>query len=751
MPRRDDSEAAAAKDDAPVVIGRRDGGRRMVDEAADLEDDLVLLREPLEQLAERSQRIGEIYDYETKNRTFGLPRVNANEDSMLEAKLMGLQELVQYNISHSSAYFRFFLTFFFFAVYTQTLFMQRDITLASGLELPLLSKLLDGLPLNGKGGYFNDGYSASGWVSSIDQFYRWFDSNLITTTFQDPVCGDGTCDDPSEFPGFGRFGCAKDCGRYAKTSTLEVDLHTYVHSAPAGWDISGFPYEKSPNFKYNIFSHTMQEFLWKEDQDAATHPTAKVEVPDGKLTLHLYQGQKLWTGDKDAPSDLRMNAESFPEQNRSTARYGYGDAAEVLEFARLVTRTLEDACWETASSISSAAAGCDQFDWWDTYTRALGGYGLAGTISLSAGRARRKELLADVAFCGVIENGIDGVDVPANKKQLQDAAEACAPAPAPAALVPLAAGVAPSTTSGREGVCISHHNCSSGLFCSNWFHKTGAGQSGSRRTGWSGLGAGVCQPCRLCRVDSEDAWSAGPVAGSCPQDKCTGSGGLPACMSSQKLVSALTCADQYHFEIRKYHAAGTPVRVKPDSAKHAVRFIAPHNRLVGAIVLTQERQHENECVPPLEGAPRGIAASLGWQRINPSLANYTRAAVGNVRCPAQSRALDGSPMGMDPVFMPSSVLFDGHLQAGNYYGLNERSTNASNFIPLLFYPHSYDQAARAPKPETQVMAAQRDQFKVYFDERLTQAQARRLLTALRDGKFYEDGLTQRLNLELVSS
>jgi hypothetical protein len=97
------------------------------------------------------------------------------------------------------------------------------------------------------------------------------------------------------------------------------------------------------------------------------------------------------------------------------------------------------------------------------------------------------------------------------------------------------------------------------------------------------------------------------------------------------------------------------------------------------------------------------------------------------------------------------VLFDGHLQAGNYYGLNERSTNASNFIPLLFYPHSYDQAARAPKPETQVMAAQRDQFKVYFDERLTQAQARRLLTALRDGKFYEDGLTQRLNLELVSS
>ena len=87
----------------------------MVDEAADLEDDLVLLREPLEQLAERSQRIGEIYDYETKQRTFGLPKVNANEDSTLEAKLAGMQELVHYRIHHAGAYFRFFLTFFFFA------------------------------------------------------------------------------------------------------------------------------------------------------------------------------------------------------------------------------------------------------------------------------------------------------------------------------------------------------------------------------------------------------------------------------------------------------------------------------------------------------------------------------------------------------------------------------------------------------------------------------------------------------------
>ena len=579
------------------------------------------------------------------------------------------------------------------------------------------------------------------------QFYDWFDSAIIATTFKDPVCGDGACDGPYEFRGVGRFGCQKDCGSYDKTTTLDVDLRAYTHSAPGGWDISSFPYEKDADFRYNIFSHTLQDFLWERDQDVTVNPTAKVEVPDGKLTLHLYQGTKLASNDKNAASDMRMNHQTFPKSNSTAARYAYGDPAEVVEFARVITRTLEDTCWETTDSITNAAVGCDKLDWWDTYVGALGGYGLAGTISISAGRAQPRAILADVPFCGMFQDGFGGVDLPANKQQLLDAAEACV-APIYGASVELSAGVAPSILSGREGVCISHYNCSDGLFCSRWYHKTGAGQTHSRPGGWAGLGAGVCQPCSLCRVDGEDAWSEG-VGGSCPQDKCPGSGGLPACLSSQKLLSALTCTDKYDFEVWNHHEKGAPVVVRPSSTEQQeARFIVPHNRLVGAVVLTQERHRESGCVPTHSSDPQGISSSIGWQRFNPSLANYTKAAADSVKC-HRSSALNGAPMGVDPVFMPSSALFDGHLQPTDFYNPDELS-EASNALPMLFYPHSYDQTARAPKPENMVMPSQQDKFKVYFDERLTQAQARQLLTALKDGKFYQDGLTKKMSVELVT-
>jgi hypothetical protein len=47
----------------------------------------------------------------------GLPLKDANEDSSFEKKLSGLEELVQARVETSGAYFRFFLTFFFFLTY----------------------------------------------------------------------------------------------------------------------------------------------------------------------------------------------------------------------------------------------------------------------------------------------------------------------------------------------------------------------------------------------------------------------------------------------------------------------------------------------------------------------------------------------------------------------------------------------------------------------------------------------------------
>ena len=85
---------------------------------ADLDDDFSLLREPLEQVAERSQQISEIYEYEKRSRTFGLRGVRDNKDSVFEAKLTALEDMVAYRIHTASAYLRFFLTFFFFITYS---------------------------------------------------------------------------------------------------------------------------------------------------------------------------------------------------------------------------------------------------------------------------------------------------------------------------------------------------------------------------------------------------------------------------------------------------------------------------------------------------------------------------------------------------------------------------------------------------------------------------------------------------------
>jgi hypothetical protein len=37
-------------------------------------------------------------------------------------------------------------------------------------------------------GYFNEGRSATGFVTSIDEFYAWLNSSVIDKIFIDPVC-----------------------------------------------------------------------------------------------------------------------------------------------------------------------------------------------------------------------------------------------------------------------------------------------------------------------------------------------------------------------------------------------------------------------------------------------------------------------------------------------------------------------------------------------------------------------------------
>lgn len=61
-------------------------------------------------------------------------------------------------------------------------------------------------------------------------------------------------------------------------------IRQFIETSPADWDISGIPYSNNPAFKYNIFSQTLQEFLWEQDQDAGSQPI-RVRVPEYVNTL----------------------------------------------------------------------------------------------------------------------------------------------------------------------------------------------------------------------------------------------------------------------------------------------------------------------------------------------------------------------------------------------------------------------------------------------------------------------------------
>ena len=59
------------------------------------------------------------------------------------------------------------------------------------------------------------------------QVLDYIENRLVAPFWQDPVCGDGACDEPFEFPAFGRFGCRRG-------APLELVTNLMSAWAPAG-------------------------------------------------------------------------------------------------------------------------------------------------------------------------------------------------------------------------------------------------------------------------------------------------------------------------------------------------------------------------------------------------------------------------------------------------------------------------------------------------------------------------------------
>lgn len=228
---------------------------------------------------------------------------------------------------------------------------------------------------------------------------------------------------------------------------------------------------------------------------------------------------------------------------------------------------------------------------------------------------------------------------------------------------------------------------------------------------------------------------------------CPGSGGFPQCIDGQKFLKQTTsCPSTFSFEVWKYRSKdqGSPQVVPKFEAKE--HMITPNNRLVGAIEVSQRRLRMQPC-----------------QAVqNSNLQKFT----GDV---GECRGIEESddPFGYDPAFMPFSPIYNGKLRPQTYY--NGSEIRAGSFYPFGFYSHKYNtdavdtdvdgvftalevMAARehsSLKNNSLVMQGQENEFKLFFDERLTFKQASAMLTYANNGS-YIDRMTSQVSVRFVT-
>lgn len=214
--------------------------------------------------AERHKRMGD----HTQNKLGGSTHIldsNHNKSMKHEKQIDLLLGKVNERMSRSENYNSFASIFIFALLYVAAVMMQQDIASASAIQAAYQATIIAGLSDTGK-------------ISNIDEIFDWLQADIVDRGWDEPICGDGTCEwDGNEYPGFGRFGCIRDCGRYLFTTKITVDLQTLYNASAKmlnvqdptlknGWNLNNVNDRgRKPNFKWNIYSYTMGDFLLAED------------------------------------------------------------------------------------------------------------------------------------------------------------------------------------------------------------------------------------------------------------------------------------------------------------------------------------------------------------------------------------------------------------------------------------------------------------------------------------------------------
>eukprot|EP00282_Hemiselmis_andersenii_P036609 CAMPEP_0169431480 /NCGR_PEP_ID=MMETSP1042-20121227/2974_1 /TAXON_ID=464988 /ORGANISM="Hemiselmis andersenii, Strain CCMP1180" /LENGTH=1151 /DNA_ID=CAMNT_0009541903 /DNA_START=29 /DNA_END=3481 /DNA_ORIENTATION=- len=164
-----------------------------------------------------------------------------------------------------------------------------------------------------------------------------FIEHIRDAVFKDPVCGDGVCDYPQEFAGFGPFGCARDCGEYQNVSAAffqgvdgtvpqgqtAAQQPAYIVAAANG---------ALPDYRFNVYLPRMRQFYFEEDQPVEHNEFTQFEVPDDNITVCLFQRNKLY-GDEvsveTAAIFLNVDLATVPD-DPDVLNYDYGTFGEAI-------------------------------------------------------------------------------------------------------------------------------------------------------------------------------------------------------------------------------------------------------------------------------------------------------------------------------------------------------------------------------------------------------------------------------------
>jgi len=149
--------------------------------------------------------------------------------------------------------------------------------------------------------------------------------------------------------------------------------------------------------------------------------------------------------------------------------------------------------------------------------------------------------------------------------------------------------------------------------------------------------------------------------------------------------------------------------------------------------------------------------------VNPFIKSWAQNGLGSGDgCLQSEDEFDSSFYGLDPAFVPTTALYDGNLEAQEYYTLNERlnKTIAESTsrgvtvvtypsVPIGFYPYKYDLFNHTFKTDGTYRNDEADSFKLYFDTQITQSQAHKLLSFMKDGGFIDDS-TSSIETQLIT-